>query len=317
MRALVIGGTGLVGSYLVKRLVADGHKVSIVSRSVDRVPKTAQAIVADVSLSGWAKNAAINPLDFDVVVYLAYATTDDGSYDRTVTVDSAIELMEHFKMSSLQHFLYGGSMSVFGLELPVGNLDESAPRVADNDYAKNKIDASSAVMSAGVDYKVSVLHPTGVYDKTSKRLKSYRKMLSSGYLVLDAGGHGINNIVHAGDLAAAIYACSTRVIGKRAEEYVVNGEGISYAEWLSILESENGLNNLPRLPAVFTPLYRGPLRRFLIALGYRIPIIMPAYKRKIYERESRFISKKAEVHFGWQPKIFFQDAINSTHVTSA
>ena len=62
MRVLVIGGTGLVGSYLVKCLVTEGHKVSIVSRSADRVPTTARAIVADISLPGWTKNSDINYL---------------------------------------------------------------------------------------------------------------------------------------------------------------------------------------------------------------------------------------------------------------
>ena len=317
IRVLVIGGTGLVGSYLVKCLVTEGHKVSIVSRSADRVPSTACAIVADISLPGWTKNSDINPQDFDVVIHLAYATTEDKTYDRSVTVDSVIELITHFKSSSLQHFLYMGSMSVFGIELPVGELDESTPKVADNDYAKNKIDASYAVMSADVDYKVSVLHPTGVYDNTSKRIKSYREMFSKGYLVLDAGGHGINNIVHAYDLAAAIYACSTRMIGNRAEEYVVNGETISYAEWFSILEREQGLNNLSRLPAILIPFCRRPFRRFLIALGYRIPILNPAYKLKMYERKAKFVSEKAEAHFKWKPKILFLDAIISKDFDSS
>lgn len=310
MRVLIIGGTGLVGSFLVKYFVAEGHKVSIVSRSAERVPKTARAIVADISLIGWTKNMVINPEDFDVVVYLAYATTEDKSYDRIVTVDSVVEIIEHFKKASLQHFIYVGSMSVFGIELPAGTFDENTPKIADNDYARNKIDACAAVISSHVDFKVSVLHPTGVYGSTSKRLKSYREMLSKGYLVLDAGGHGINNIVHADDVAAAIYACSTRIIGNRAEEYIVNGETISFAEWFSILESKKGLNKHPRLPVIFAPWYRGPLRRFLIALGYRLPILMPAYKRRMYEREAYFVSDKAAAHFDWQPKILFQDVIN-------
>jgi len=317
MRVLVIGGTGLVGSYVVKHFLAEGHKISIVSRSADRVPIAASAIVADVSLPGWTKNAVINPEDFEVVVYLAYATTEDKYYDRTVTVDSAIEIIEYFKESSLQHFIFGGSMSVFGIELPAGILDENAPRVADNDYARNKVDACAALISSDVDFKVSVLHPTGIYDDTSKRMKSYREMLSWGYFVLDAGGHGINNIVHADDVGAAIYACSTRLIGNRAEEYIINGEAVSFEEWFSILESEKNLNKRRRLPAILAPCYRGPLRRFFIAFGYALPILMPAYKRKIYERDTEFVSEKAAVHFGWQAKTHFKDVINSTNDTSA
>jgi len=188
VRVLIIGGTGLVGRYLLDLCTATGHEVAVVTRSAERVPVSARAIVADISEAGWAMNAKIDPNAYDTVVHLAYATTQDAAYDRAVTADSVVELLRHFQGSLLKHFIYLGSMSVFGIELPHGQLDETAPRVPDNDYAENKIDASAAAMGADVSFKVSVLHPTGVYSATSKRLKSYRKMLANGYLVLDSGG---------------------------------------------------------------------------------------------------------------------------------
>jgi uncharacterized protein YbjT (DUF2867 family) len=38
MRVLVTGGTGLVGERLVRRLTAQGHTVTVVSREPGRVP---------------------------------------------------------------------------------------------------------------------------------------------------------------------------------------------------------------------------------------------------------------------------------------
>lgn len=180
MRILIIGGTGLVGRYLLDRCMAAGHEVAVVTRSADRVPVTGCAIVADISKAGWAMNAGIDPLAYDTVVHCAYATTQDEDYDRAVTVDSLVEALHHFQDSLLKHFIYLGSMSVFGINLPQLRLDETAPRVPDNDYAHNKIDASAAAMEASVSFKVSVLHPTGVYSATSKRLTSYCEMLANG-----------------------------------------------------------------------------------------------------------------------------------------
>lgn len=309
MRVLIIGGTGLVGRYLLDRCRAIGYEVAVVTRSADRVPLPARAIVADISKAGWAVGAGIDPFSFDMVVHLAYATTQDAVYDRTVTVDSVVEILHHFKGSSLKHFIYLGSMSVFGIELPPGQLDETAPRVPDNDYAQNKIDASAAAMGADVSFKVSVLHPTGVYSATSKRLKSYREMLAYGYLVLDAGGRGINNIIHADDVAAAILACATRQKGERAEEYLVNGEAIKYSEWFTVLEQQLGVADQHRVPAKLSSLCRGPLRRILQAARLRFPIIMPAYKRAIFERDTLIVPDKAATHFGWQPCLRFKNVI--------
>jgi len=309
MRVLIIGGTGLVGRYLLARCVAAGHEVAVVTRSADRVPVSARAIVADISKAGWGANADIDPLAFDMVVHLAYATTQDAAYDRAVTVDSVIETLNHFKDSSLKHFIYLGSMSVFGIELPPGQLNETAPRVPDNDYAQNKIDASAAAMEADISFKVSVLHPTGVYSANSKRLKSYREMLANGYLVLVAGGRGINNIVHADDVAAAILACATRQKGGRAEEYLVNGEAIKYSEWFTVLEQQLGVVDQHRVPARLSSLCRGPLRRILRTARLRLPIIMPAYKRAIFERNTLIVSDKAAAHFGWQPCLQFKNVI--------
>lgn len=309
MRVLIIGGTGLVGRYLLDRCVAAGHEIAVVTRSPDRVPVSARAIVADISKAGWAMNADIDPQAFDMVVHLAYATTQDAAYDRAVTVDSVAEVLRHFGNSSLKHFIYLGSMSVFGINLPPGKLDETAPRVPDNDYAQNKIDASAAAMGADASFKVSVLHPTGVYSSTSKRLKSYREILANGYLVLDAGGRGINNIIHAADVAAAILACATRKKGGRTEEYLVNGEAIKYSEWFAVLEQHLGVAGQHRVPAKLSSLCRGPLRRIMQAARLRLPIIMPAYKRAIFERDTLIVSDKATAHFGWQPCLRFKNVI--------
>lgn len=213
MRVLIIGGTGLVGRYLLTRCVTAGHEVSVLTRSSARVPSTASAIVADISKPGWCMNADIS-LTFDIVVYLAYSTTLNAACDRAVTVDSVNELLDHFNGSLLKHFIYVGSMSIFGIDLPTGILDETAPHVPDNDYAQNKIDASAAAIGASTSFKVSVLHPTGVFSSNSKRLNTYREMLTNGYFVFDSGGCGINNSVHADDVASAILACYSRQKGE-------------------------------------------------------------------------------------------------------
>jgi nucleoside-diphosphate-sugar epimerase len=305
MKVLIIGGTGLVGSYLVSRCISYGHDVSVLSRSGRMLQKSVHFIKCDISVPGFSKYLNKN---FDIVVHLAYATSGDAKYNRAVTVDSVFEVLEYFKDSDLKAFIYCGSMSVFGIDLPAGLIDENTIRVPDCEYAINKIDVSKMLIAANVSFKVTILHPTCIYDAFSKRIKNYRDMLSSGYIYLDEGG-GINNIIHADDVALSIIACFTRVLGSRAEEYIVNGELISYKEWFSILEQNIGKAKMPRIPVQLEKLCRWRIRSLLSILGVRPPILLPAYKRAMFERKAIFISDKAFLHLGWSPKLRFIDVI--------
>lgn len=110
-------------------------------------------------------------------------------------------------------------------------------------------------------------------------------------------------------MASAILACATRQKGERAEEYLINGEAIKYSEWLAVIEQHLGVANRHRLPAKLLQLCCGPLRQFFSAVRLRVPIIMPAYKRAIFERKTLILSDKATTHFGWRPCLLFKSVI--------
>lgn len=305
---LVIGGSGLVGRFFVDRLVSEGHRVSVVSRNPERVKAPALPIVADISKEGWL--GLIDPAEFDYVVHMAYATTEAVKYDRAVTVDSVADLIEHFRSFSLKHFILLGSISVFGMKLPDGRVDEAAPKVPDCEYARNKIDAVTIAMRANTFFPLSVLHPTGVYSENSKRLNMYKKILNQGYILDQEKLHGINNIVHADDVANAILGVARRKSGGKTEEYIINGEVIIFSDWLSALEKFFGLVNRQRLPSFLASLCRGPVRRLLALAGLRAPVRLPAYKKELFERATIFSSQKALAHFGWCAKKRFSDLVS-------
>lgn len=303
-----MGGSGLVGRFLVDRLVSEGHRVTVVSRDPERVKAPALPIVADVSKAGWL--GSIDPVQFDYVVHMAYATTGAAEYDRAVTVKSVADVVEHFRGSSLRHFILLGSMSVFGMKLRDGKIDEAAPRVPDCQYARNKIDAAAAAMGANTNFPLSVLHPTGVYSEGSKRLKMYENILTQGYILDQEKRRGINNIVHADDVANAIVGAASRESGGKAEEYIINGEAVIFSDWLSALERRLVVADRQRLPSFLAPLCRGPVRRLLALAGLRVPIRLPAYKTEIFEREALFSSEKALAHFGWCASRRFSDVVS-------
>ena len=304
-RWLVLGGTGLVGRRLVRALVARGDYVDVVTRGARALPTGAKSIVADIFRRDWIDSLTA----YDVVCHLAYAATGDDAYDRAVTLDSVLALLQRSSQMGVTHFIYLGSMAIFGENTPVGTLDETAPKLGKTEYARNKIAATNAVMSALGNFRVSVLHPTGVYDPSSTRITSYKAMLKMGYI--DVPLTGLNNIVHAEDMASAIILCADRRLGSRREEYIINGEVLSYSDWIGHLERQLGLASRLKLPRYVSMFCRGPLGTLVRRLQWRRGIKVPAYKAALYCLKTCFSSAKALRDFGYRPSRAFIEEIKA------
>lgn len=317
MQILLTGGTGLVGSYLVPRLIGMGHGVDVVTRSPQhmKVMPGLRAVRADLGSPNWIREASINdqPLDlvgYEGVVHLAYATTNNDAYDRQVTTESVEQLVNALDEAGgqIREVVLGGSMTVFGAAPGPGRVDEQAPRVGDTPYAANKIAAARALADRRGSYRTTVLHPTGVYDlERSKRIAFYTELFASGYIVTQAGARGTTNIVHADDVAAAIVGALARGGGSTTEEYVINGESMTYAEWFDLLAAWVGTASYRRLPRFAARLRRlvpnGVSRRAKL----RWPVQLPAYKTAMFEHHAEFDSGKARRDFGFIPAVFLRD----------
>lgn len=306
-RWLVLGGTGLVGQYLVQMLTAKGAAVDVVTRREHPLSPGVRAVVADISASRWIDHADLGNYDF--VCHLAYATTGETNYDRAVTVESVRALSLRASQMGVKHFIYLGSMAVFGENTPAGTLDESAPKLGQTEYALNKTDATHMILAAPGDFLVSVLHPTGVYDRNSKRITFYKNMLQKGYI--SAPLTGLNNIVHAEDVAVAIIQCAGRQQGGWRAEYIINGEAVRVSDWMSALEKRYALEMKPKLPRFFSIFCRGPLGALVRKLGWRRALPIPEYKAALYRLQTAFSSEKAQQDFGYKPAHLFAEEMKA------
>lgn len=312
MKVLVLGGTGLVGGYLVSRLLAAGRSVDVLSRDCSRVPTAdrLRAIRGDLAEPSWLGHPELALASYDAVYHLAYATTPDSGYDRAVTTESVVSLvraLDGMGDTGPRHVVYLGSMAVFGAT-PPARVDESAPRVGDTAYATNKIDATRALLNHAGSYLATVLHPTGVYDmERSKRIRSYTELLASRYIVTAAGALGTTNIVHADDVAAACVQALDRPSAPRSVEYLINGESLSYAEWFASLEKWLGVDGYRRVPEPIAAVARvvpAPVRRLA---RLRLPARVPDYKAAAFEHVAVFDSSKAAAELGFHPIHRFRD----------
>lgn len=119
MQILMTGGTGFIGKSLVKRLLQDGHILTVVSRSPEKALALLGATVTIwSSISQWHEN-----IHFDAVINLAGEPIIDKAWTekrKLVLLDSRVGITEQL-VSAMQNmyskptvFLSGSAIGIYG-----------------------------------------------------------------------------------------------------------------------------------------------------------------------------------------------------------
>jgi len=155
LRIVIIGATGHIGTWLVPRLVEDGHEVVAVSRGVRQPYHDAPAwqAVARVTLDRTAGErdgsfgGAIAALRGEVVVDLT-----------CFTPDSATHLMNALR-GRVGLFVHCGTLWVHGVPR-TRPYDETAPREPFGEYGIRKAQVERLLLeAAATGFPATVLHP--------------------------------------------------------------------------------------------------------------------------------------------------------------
>ena len=155
MRVTVIGATGHIGTWLVPRLVRQGHEVVAISRGnrepYQRFPewKLARRVVIDreaAERSG-SFGRQIADLQPDVVIDLI-------CFDR----DTAAHLVDALR-DRVAHFIHCGTLWVHGVPRS-RPYDETAPREPFGDYGIKKAEIEKFLLAASTNgFPATILHP--------------------------------------------------------------------------------------------------------------------------------------------------------------
>ncbi len=144
---LVTGGAGYVGSVLVPKLLAAGHKVRVLDtyyfgeNALDAVkgnPNLTQ-IKGDLRDAQVVDNALRG---CDAVIHLACVSNDpsfelDPSLGRSINYDAFLPLVQLSKKHGVERFVYASSSSVYGIK-EEDNVTEDLPLKPLTDYSKYK-----------------------------------------------------------------------------------------------------------------------------------------------------------------------------------
>ena len=292
MRFVVTGGAGFVGSHLVKLLVKNGHKITVIDNlhtgkkeNLGEVKDKIEFLNIDIQdYDSMEKNMK----DIDGVFHQAALTVVQDSFTRPEEYfDVNVHGTENiFKLANENKFkvVYASSSSVYGhkLETPI---TENAERSPINPYGKTKLEAEHLVEKysklnteiIGLRYfnifgKGQTLDYAGVITKFLHRINEGKAPIVFG------NGSQIRDFIHVSDVAKA----NLMAMNSNCSNLIVN---IATGNTTSILELANMMIN---------------------ASGLKIdPIFAEALEGDI-EKSHADISQAKE-YFNWEPKIELRD----------
>ncbi len=169
---LVPGGAGYVGAVLVPKLLARGHRVTVLDtyqfgRDVFAPLRGAaglREVVGDVRDRDAVRDALA---DCDAVIHLACVSNDpsfelDPALGKSINYDCFPMMVEEARRAGVRRFVFASSSSVYGVS-DAPDVTEDHPLLALTDYSKYKALCEPILLAAqSDDFTTLVLRPATV-----------------------------------------------------------------------------------------------------------------------------------------------------------
>ena len=281
--ALVTGASGLVGSTVVKRLVAEGMDVRGLMRNPADLGEGVAVCLGDVR-DGAAVAKAVQgaALVVHCAAVLRRASREEAF---AVNVEGTHVVLRAALQKHCERFIHISTTSAHDLE---GRdlVDEATPFVrADDPYGESKAAAEGAVWAAAADgLRVTVLRPPAILDAHPNCYWTVGipTQIAAGQFVLQGDGGYALGYVHVRNLADAVVlaARSDRAVGQAY--IVIDG----HTTWRELTDLHRGWLGFPEVPSVSPE------------------TVPPAYRW-----HGRWSGEKLRRELGYEPRVTWQAAM--------
>ncbi len=253
MKAFVTGGTGLLGSNLIRLLLDQGYEVKALVRSQRKAAQVlsdlpVQLVEGDMSdVNGWAPALAGCDVVFHTAAYFReyYASGNHWATLKAINIDATLQLFAAAETHGIGKVIYVSSGGVIGPSPNGGPSDETIPPgtgAIENLYFRSKVLGEQAIGQFLETHALDVvlILPGWIFGPGDGA------PTASGRLVLDlldrklpAIPPGGAAIVDVRDVAQAMINAVAR--GRRGERYIVSGRYSSLANVAQTVERVAGV----------------------------------------------------------------------------
>lgn len=324
--ALVTGATGLVGSYIVERLLADGWSV----RAVARDPGTARNAIphgdsVDIRRGDVLDLASISQAaeGTHVIFHAAANIIVRGGWDsyRVTNIEGTANAIAAAEQAGAR-LLHVSSVAVYGSRTRYDAAKRGSRTAEDATleplpdrayYARSKRESEELVLRAHSQGRVwaTVVRPAVVYGRRDRQFVPRMAALMRRFPVpLLRGGRSILGIVHAANVAdGAVRAATTDYAGGRAYN-LANDFDVSVRRFFEL--AGMGLGRRPFFLPLPLSWARGGLRvvkaAARLASGGKFSLVSNSTIDFIAE-DNPFTSERARRELGWKPIMHPDDGV--------
>ena len=215
MNVLVTGGTGFVGSHLVRRLLGRGHRVTCLDRQPGLCDDELRAAGASLILGSVTDAGDVERVmaGQELVFHLASPFGDilepDEAY-RAIEIDGTRNVLAAAEREGVRRVVHCSTQGVHGIIAgPPG--DEDSPIAPRDHYCHSKAEGEKVArefIARGLD--VVIVRPTSVYGPGDIRgwLQLFR-LVSRGWFVMVGSGRTRNHPVYVDNLVDLLEIAAT------------------------------------------------------------------------------------------------------------
>jgi len=201
---LVIGGSGFIGSFLIKRLLDQNNNVINFDKHPSNISSSSlKTVIGDVKN---IDNFSNLPKDIAFVYVLAAVHKDDIS-DHNLYYDTnhfgMINILNYCSEISVNNIIFFSSAAVYGNNFSNAS-EESKNLNPENDYGKSKVLAEKELNNWFLDKinrKVTIIRPSVVYGKGSKsNMNRMIDHISRGRFIMVGSGDNLKTVCYVENL---------------------------------------------------------------------------------------------------------------------
>jgi len=203
MKITIIGGSGFVGTRLVKRLLNSNHTVTILDkRKSDFYPEIWKfADVRDVD------SLISNLKDCDVIYNLAAEHKDNitpiSLYD-DVNVYGALNVCRAAQVHNITNLIFTSSVAVYGFAPK--NTDETGNFNPFNDYGRTKMLAEAEYrkwLNLDKKHSLTIVRPTVIFGERNRgNVYNLLNQMASGHFLMVGNGQNMKSMAYVENVAA-------------------------------------------------------------------------------------------------------------------